>query len=57
MALLGMLQLMTAFLVKPAPDPINKNWTIGGSPGLVVMGDDSCSRGCGFESQSDILSH
>ena len=22
-----------------------------GSPGLVVMGGDSCSRGCGFESQ------
>ena len=23
----------------------------GGSPGLVVMGDDSCFRGHGFESQ------
>ena len=24
---------------------------IGRSPGLVVMGGDSCSKGCGFESQ------
>ena len=23
----------------------------GWSPGLVVMGDDSCSKGCGFEFQ------
>ena len=23
----------------------------GWSPGLVVMGDDSCSKGCGFELQ------
>ena len=27
----------------------------GGSPGLVVMGGDSCSEGCGFESQHRIL--
>ena len=27
----------------------------GGSPGLVVMGRDSCSEGCGFESQHQIL--
>ena len=27
----------------------------GGSPGLVVMGRDSCSEGCGFESQYRIL--
>ena len=27
----------------------------GGSPGLVVMGDDSCLRGCGFESRHCIL--
>ena len=27
----------------------------GGSPGLVVMGDDSCSRGHGFESRYCIL--
>ena len=26
-----------------------------GSPGLMVMGDDSCSRGCGFESRHHIL--
>ena len=28
---------------------------MGGSPGLVVMGDDSCSKGCGFESWHRIL--
>ena len=28
---------------------------LGGSPGLVVMGDDSCSKGHGFESQRRIL--
>ena len=26
-----------------------------GSPGLVVMGGDSCSEGCGFKSQHSIL--
>ena len=33
---------------------------LGGSPGLVVMLGDSCSRGCGFESQHRLqegLSH
>ena len=25
--------------------------SLGGSPGLVVMGDDSCSKGRGFESR------
>ena len=28
---------------------------LAGSPGLVVMGDDSCSRGDVFESQHRIL--
>ena len=28
---------------------------LGGSPGLVGMGDDSGSRGCGFESRHRIL--
>ena len=28
---------------------------LGGSPGLVVMGDDSCSKGRGFESWRQIL--
>ena len=28
---------------------------LGGSPGLVVMGGDSCSKGDGFESQGCIL--
>ena len=27
----------------------------GGSPGLLVMGGDSCSEGCGFESRYRIL--
>ena len=27
----------------------------GGSPGLVVMGDDSCLKGRGFESWRSIL--
>ena len=27
----------------------------GGSPGLVVMGGDLCSEGCGFESRHRIL--
>ena len=28
---------------------------MGGSPGLVVMGGDSCPEGCVFESQHCIL--
>ena len=28
---------------------------LGGSPGLVVMGDNSCLRGCGFKSLRHIL--
>ena len=28
--------------------------TLGGSPGLVVMGGDSCSKGYGFKSQRRI---
>ena len=28
---------------------------MGGSPGLVAMGDDTCSRGCGFKSQHQVL--
>ena len=32
-----------------------KNQLKGGSPGLVVMDDDSYSRGLGFESQYRIL--
>ena len=28
---------------------------LGGGPGLVVRGGDSCSRGCGFKSQHRIL--
>ena len=28
---------------------------LGGSPGLMVMGGDSCSKGCDFESWRQIL--
>ena len=28
---------------------------VGGSPGLVVIGGDSCTERCGFESQHRIL--
>ena len=35
---------------------MHKNANIeGGSPGLVVMGMDSCSKGCKFESCHHIL--
>ena len=30
---------------------------LDGNRGLVVMGGDSCSEGCGFESQHQILEH
>ena len=29
--------------------------SLGGSPDLVIMGDDLCSRGRGFESRRHIL--
>ena len=32
-----------------------KNSKVGGSPGLMVMGGDSCSKGRGFESRHHIL--
>ena len=32
-----------------------RNCFKGGSPGLVVMGDDSCSKGRGFESRCHML--
>ena len=33
----------------------NKCCLLGGSPGLVVMGGDSCSKGCEFESQHRMM--
>ena len=33
----------------------NNNFILGESPGLLVMGGDSCSKGCGFKSQHHIL--
>ena len=37
-------------------DNVDKRGMIlGGSPGLVVMGRDSLSEGCGFESRHHIL--
>ena len=45
-----------------SPDYVLQNYVnvtiqrvLGGSPGLVAMGGDSCSKGCGFESQQCIL--
>ena len=35
----------------------NNNEIKGGSPGLVVMVDGSCSKGHGFESQRGIDGH
>ena len=32
-----------------------KSIHLGGNPGLVVMGEDSCPEGCGFECQHHIL--
>ena len=37
------------------PKPSVSLFVMADSPGLVVMGDDSCLRGCGFESQRRIL--
>ena len=34
---------------------IKKGVYLGGSPGLVVMGGDLCSKGCGFESWRHIM--
>ena len=34
---------------------IGKDILLGRSPGLVVMGGDSCSKGHGFESRHQIL--
>ena len=31
-----------------------KTHKLGGSPGLMVMGGDSCYEGCGFESHHQI---
>ena len=42
---------------------LGKYFDKGGSPGLVVMGGDSCSEGCGYKSRCrtldghDIFSH
>ena len=48
-------------LQKRAPWPISCDKKVHGSPGLVVMGRDSHSEGCGFESCTvywrDIFSH
>ena len=34
---------------------LQQQQVFGGSPGLVVMGGDSCSKGPGFEAQRRIL--
>ena len=40
---------------KQVPDKAKTYRDLGGSPGLEVMGGDSCSKGLGFESQCCIL--
>ena len=40
---------------KTQKDIFKTLWCLGGSPGLVVTGGDSWSKGCGFESQHRIL--
>ena len=35
--------------------PFKQYFTVGRSPGLVVMGGDSCAKGCVFESRHRIL--
>ena len=42
------------FTLSDSEDQVT-NITLGGSPGLVVMGDNSCSRGRGFESRHRLL--
>ena len=37
-------------IVHGDPKPSVSLFVMADSPGLVVMGDDSCLRGCGFES-------
>ena len=53
-------KLTTNFLVRLRPAvqwyfPLQSKWLLGRSLGLVVMGEDSCLRDCGFESQRCIL--
>ena len=44
------------FLYQQLPNPfVQTGQAHGGSPGLVVMRYDSCSRGCGCKSQRHIL--
>ena len=57
-------KIMTTLLLKKICFKTVKLKLISGeSPGLVVMGGDSCSEGCGFKSQrcildgNDIFSH
>ena len=56
----------TALPTEPPPLPsahvflllnllINNSTKLGGSPGLVVMGDDSYTKSCGFEFHCYIL--
>ena len=47
--------LVVTGLMKPEIWQTNNRPKLGGSPGLVVMGRDSHSEGCGFESQHRIL--
>ena len=44
-----------AKVLKPESFFYIKRFVLSGSPGLVVMGGDSCSKGCEFKSQHRIL--
>ena len=47
-------QGLMGLIARPSSNT-NYRFNLGGSPGLVVMGRDSCSEGRGFESQHHIL--
>ena len=52
----GLISLKFAVKLDQTLDADDVNfWLMGGSPGLAVMGGDSRSRGCAFESQHQIL--
>ena len=52
---LGKLFVAKGFTKVPKVQKIAQSGHTGGTPGLVVMGDDSCLRGYAFESQRCIL--
>ena len=47
--------LFETYLLEKIENIVNNLLLLGGSPGLVVMGGDSCSEGRGFKSRHCIL--